>query len=139
MNFVMIFLFAGVLFTQDPLTQNPAVMTINANYGLGEVSSCVTGNERDRVGLRTLGEMPLKSIIIVGNYQSPSPDIQQAYLSPANEVWNKVIFSQACVIPSVRGGGGRRSWQGGLHGRGHVWQGGMHGRGRGQAWQGGHV
>ena len=33
------FCVVGVLFTQDPLTQNPAVITINANYGLGEVSS----------------------------------------------------------------------------------------------------
>ena len=27
-------------------------------------------------------------------------------LPPANEVWGKVIFSQACIIPSVHGGRG---------------------------------
>lgn len=30
---------AGVLFTCDPLTGNPTLMSITANYGLGEVSS----------------------------------------------------------------------------------------------------
>ena len=34
--------------------------------------------------------------------------LQQA-LPSANVVWGKVIFSQACVIPSVQGGG--RAWQ----------------------------
>ncbi|XP_035216667.1 uncharacterized protein LOC118190077 isoform X2 [Stegodyphus dumicola] len=34
---------AGVLFTCDPLTGNPTVMTITANYGLGE--SVVSGSE----------------------------------------------------------------------------------------------
>lgn len=28
----------GVLFTRHPVTSNPGVMVINANYGLGEVS-----------------------------------------------------------------------------------------------------
>ena len=32
-------------------------------------------------------------------------------LPPANEVWGKVIFSEACVKNSVRGGGG--AWSGG--------------------------
>ena len=59
-------------------------------------------------------------------------------LPPANEVWEKVIFSEACVKNSVRGGacmvaGG----VGGMHGcrgracvvaGGHAWlTGGMHG------------
>ena len=30
---------SGVLFTRDPLTGNPGIITVNANYGLGEVSS----------------------------------------------------------------------------------------------------
>ena len=35
------------------------------------------------------------------------------FLPPANEVWGKVIFSQACVIPSDHGGGGRVCiWEG---------------------------
>ncbi|XP_013383866.1 uncharacterized protein LOC106154145 [Lingula anatina] len=33
---------SGVLFTQDPLTANPGVITINANYGLGEVFKCTS-------------------------------------------------------------------------------------------------
>ena len=46
-------------------------------------------------------------------------------LPPANQVWDKKMFSQACVIPSVQGGGyvcmrggcfrGRVCLQGGLH------------------------
>ena len=36
--------------------------------------------------------------------------------------WGKVIFSEACVKNSVRGGGGC-AWQGGMNGRGHAWQG----------------
>ena len=71
-------------------------------------------------------------------------------LPPANEVWGKVIFSEACVKNSVHsgacmagcvcvaGGGmhGRGAcmveglvWQRGMHGRGHAWQEGMHGGG----------
>ena len=34
-------LMTGVLFTHDPLTGDPGVMSINANYGLGE--SVVSG------------------------------------------------------------------------------------------------
>ena len=57
--------------------------------------------------------------------------------------WGKVIFSEACVKNSVRGGGG------GVHGRGGMGggcvcvcgRGGMHGRGAcvagGHSWQGG--
>jgi len=30
--------FVGVLFTRHPVTSNPGIMIINANYGLGEVS-----------------------------------------------------------------------------------------------------
>ena len=61
-------------------------------------------------------------------------------LLPANEVWGKFIFSLACVISSVHGGGGH-AWQGtcmttngacvagacmagGMCGGGYVWQGG---------------
>ena len=29
--------FVGVLFTRHPVTSNPAIIVINANYGLGEV------------------------------------------------------------------------------------------------------
>ena len=37
-----------------------------------------------------------------------------AFLLPsANEVWGKVIFSQACVIPSVHGG--RGGWLPSMH------------------------
>ena len=52
-----------------------------------------------------------------------------AFLLPsANEVWGKVIFSQACVIPSVhRGGGlasqyalGRGGWLPSIHWKGEV-------------------
>ena len=53
---------------------------------------------------------------------------QLALSPPANEVWGKVIFSQACVIPSVQVGGGR-VWKRGVRGGGacvaggHVCQG----------------
>ena len=30
----------GVLFTRDPLTGSPGFMSLNANYGLGEVGYC---------------------------------------------------------------------------------------------------
>ena len=51
-----------------------------------------------------------------------------------NSSCGKVIFSQACVRNSIRGGGG-------VHGRGACGAGGMHGRreacmARGHAWQG---
>ena len=39
------------------------------------------------------------------------------FLPPANEVWGKVIFSQACVKNSVHGGGGG-SGPGGVPGPG---------------------
>ena len=39
-------------------------------------------------------------------------------LPPANEVWGKVMFSQACVITSVHGGG---SWLSSIHHRSHDW------------------
>ena len=56
-----------------------------------------------------------------------------ALLPLANEA-GKVIFSQACVIPSVHGWG--CSWQrgacvaGGMHGGGGAWRGGGRVRGR---------
>ena len=31
---------------------------------------------------------------------------KKEFLPPANEVWGRVIFSQACVIPSVHKGEG---------------------------------
>ena len=44
------------------------------------------------------------------------------------------MFSQACIIPSVHGGGGGHVWP-----RGHAWQkAGMHGK-RGVRGKGGHV
>ena len=72
MNFVMIFPFVGVLFTQDPLTQSPAVMTINANYGLGEVSC--TQLEMSVLGFKKIGDSAIEiylstavaAIIIIG-------------------------------------------------------------------------
>ncbi|KFM60877.1 putative phosphoenolpyruvate synthase, partial [Stegodyphus mimosarum] len=56
---------AGVLFTCDPLTGNPAVMTITANYGLGE--SVVSGSEEpDTIELQRDPEdhLHMKGIII---------------------------------------------------------------------------
>jgi len=42
---------AGVLFTKDPVTRNPGVMVLNANYGLGE--SVVSGEaEPDQVTIQ---------------------------------------------------------------------------------------
>jgi len=32
----------GVLFTRHPVTSDPGIMIINANYGLGEVSEKLT-------------------------------------------------------------------------------------------------
>ena len=52
------------------------------------------------------------------------------------------MFSQACIIPSVHGGG-ERAWQRvGMYGEVCVWQAGVHGGGGGlcgggHAWQGG--
>ena len=47
------------------------------------------------------------------------------FLPPANEVWGKVIFSQASVTLSTGGGvHGRGSMHGGgrgMHGGGHAW------------------
>ena len=56
--------------------------------------------------------------------------IAEIYLSPANEVWDKVIYSQVCVIPSVHGG---VCVTGGMHDRGHTYWGDM--CGIGCAWQ----
>ena len=36
------------------------------------------------------------------------------FLPPSNEVWGKVIFSQACVKNSVHGEGGGVAWSGGM-------------------------
>ena len=41
----------------------------------------------------------------------------------------KVMFSQACIFPSVHGGGGRGAWQG------TCIAGGVHGGGGGRVWQ----
>ena len=62
------------------------------------------------------------------------------FLPPANEVWGKVKFSEACVTHSVHKGGCAWQWgmAGGVCGRGHAWWGcvaeGV--RGKGPAWQG---
>ena len=40
--------------------------------------------------------------------------IWNVLLPPANEVWAKVIFSQACVIPSVHKGGVCILWESGV-------------------------
>ena len=42
------------------------------------------------------------------------------FVPPANEVWGKVIFSQACVIPSIHKGGGV-GWLSSMHHRSHDW------------------
>lgn len=49
---------AGVLFTLDPVTSDPGVMVINANYGLGEsvVSGC---SEPDLVKVKRTWENKL--------------------------------------------------------------------------------
>ena len=62
-------------------------------------------------------------------------------LPPANEVWGKVIFSEAFVKNSLHGGGprgacvvgGRHAWWGGMCGGGHAWPWGegVHGHGGG--------
>ena len=42
--------------------------------------------------------------------------VRRLFLPPANEVWGKVIFSEACVKNSVYRGVG--AWSGGVPGRG---------------------
>ncbi len=42
---LILFGFTGVLFTQDPLTQNPGIVSINANFGLGEVRYSLRGSD----------------------------------------------------------------------------------------------
>jgi len=49
-KFMLILWSVGVLFTRHPVTLNPGVMMINANYGLGEVSEnqyCVSNNNNN--------------------------------------------------------------------------------------------
>ncbi|XP_054724719.1 putative phosphoenolpyruvate synthase [Uloborus diversus] len=56
---------SGVLFTCDPVTNNPSVITITGNYGLGE--SVVSGSEEpDTITLQKEenGEVSLKSVAI---------------------------------------------------------------------------
>ncbi|GFR00310.1 probable phosphoenolpyruvate synthase, partial [Trichonephila clavata] len=56
---------AGVLFTLDPVTSNPSVITITANYGLGE--SVVSGSvEPDTIVLRRKDneDLELDSVVV---------------------------------------------------------------------------
>ena len=72
------------------------------------------------------------SNLVYGERYTKCMNNKHILLPPANEVWGKVIFSEACVKNSVHRGG----WLlGGMHiCRGHAWlQGGVHGC-RGNVW-----
>ncbi|GIX83540.1 phosphoenolpyruvate synthase [Caerostris extrusa] len=64
---------SGVMFTCDPVTNNPSVITITANYGLGE--TVVSGSvEPDTFVLRRSDEdhVEVESIIIGSKLQKSS-------------------------------------------------------------------
>ncbi|GFS84669.1 putative phosphoenolpyruvate synthase [Trichonephila clavipes] len=61
---------SGVLFTCDPVTNNPSIITITANYGLGE--TVVSGSvEPDTFKLRRRGneEVELDSVVVGAKHQ----------------------------------------------------------------------
>ena len=88
---------------------------------------------------------PVKGALIMGK-RTVDPSMLHLYLPPANEVWGKVIFSQAPIILFTGGGvcmprggcmpsGGMRAWACAC--RGHAWPGGTLGRrdGHCSGWQ----
>ncbi|GFT51519.1 probable phosphoenolpyruvate synthase, partial [Nephila pilipes] len=61
---------SGVLFTLDPVTSNPSVITITANYGLGE--TVVSGSvEPDTIMLRRKdnGKLVMDSVVVGTKHQ----------------------------------------------------------------------
>ncbi|GFU16363.1 probable phosphoenolpyruvate synthase, partial [Nephila pilipes] len=61
---------SGVLFTCDPVTNNPSVITITANYGLGE--TVVSGSvEPDTISLRRKdnGKLEFESVVVGSKHQ----------------------------------------------------------------------
>ncbi|GFW53695.1 probable phosphoenolpyruvate synthase [Trichonephila clavipes] len=61
---------SGVLFTCDPVTNNPSIITITANYGLGE--TVVSGSvEPDTVVLRRKdnGKLEFESVVVGSKHQ----------------------------------------------------------------------
>ncbi|GIY54430.1 uncharacterized phosphotransferase YvkC [Caerostris extrusa] len=62
---------SGVLFTCDPVTNNPSVITITANYGLGEVNCGFGSVEPDTLKLRRKdsGKLVFDSCVIGSKHQ----------------------------------------------------------------------